>query len=248
MSTRPLIHTKKILSNQISNMSTKNTTYEIFPIKIGSYVLDDNIQSVVRNKCFDICNNPKLGMHNSQTIPGPDLTPIQDTQSTLTHYYQGSHSLLDLEEFQEFHQWINKCSLNYIKNTLGFECTENLIVTGCWLNKCDSNGFQELHNHANSLVSGTYFVNLREGHAPIRFVNPLTPTPYNVNSAILTLPRRILTNEIEMPKREGTLLLWESHLNHYYRQNNADNRLSISFNVVPELVHDGIYGFRTKRI
>ena len=229
-------------------MSNKNTTYEIFPIKIGSFVLDQQIQSMIKSKCFEISNDTKMGKHNCKIIAGPALNPIQQSQPTLTHYYQGSNSLLDLEEFHVFKKWIISCSLNYIKNTLGFECGENLIVTGCWLNKCDTDGFQDLHNHSNSLVSGTYFVNLHQGHAPIRFVNPLTPTPYNVNSAILTLPRRKQIDEIEMPKREGTLLLWESHLNHYYRSNNADNRLSISFNVIPEIVHDGMYGFRTQRI
>lgn len=227
---------------------SKNTTYEIFPIKIGSYVSNDHIKSVVKDKCFQICKDPKSGTNNTKIVSGPALNPFEQVQSTLTHYHQGPNSLLDLEEFHEFGIWIKKCSLNYIKNTLGFECEGNIIITGCWLNKCDTDGFQDIHNHANSLVSGTYFVNLQQGHAPIRFVNPLTPTPFNVNSAILTLPRRKQIDEIEMPKREGTLLLWESHLNHYYRSNNADNRLSISFNVVPEIVHDGMYGFRTQRI
>ena len=229
-------------------MSAKDTTYEIFPIKIGSFVLDQRIQSTIKTKCFQICTDPNLGKNNTRTVAGPGLNPMEKAQSTLTHYHQGSNSLLDLEEFHEFEKWIKKCSLNYIKNTLGFECGENIIITGCWLNKCDTNGFQDLHNHSNSLVSGTYFVNLQQDHAPLRFVNPLTPNPFNVNSAILTLPRRKNNDDIEMPKREGTLLLWESHLNHYYRSNNADNRLSISFNVVPEIVHDGMYGFRTQRI
>lgn len=228
--------------------SLKHTTYEIFPIKIGSYAVDDRIKSIVKDKCFNICNDPQEGEKNRRIVAGPGLHPVEEHQPTLKHYFQGQHSLLDLQEFQEFDQWIKQCSLHYIRYTLGMECGENLLVTGCWLNKCDADGFQDLHNHANSLVSGTYFVNLHQGHAPIRFVNPHTPTPHNVNGPIMILPTRKRIDEIEMPRKEGTLLLWESHLNHYYVGNGADNRLSISFNVVPEIVFDGTYGFRTKRI
>ena len=43
----------------------------------------------------------------------------------------------------------------------------------CWMNETPKGGFQIPHNHDNSLISGTYYVNFVKGmHAPIKFMNP----------------------------------------------------------------------------
>ena len=65
---------KYVNMSEYVNMS-KNTTYEIFPIKIGSYVSNDHIKSVVKDKCFQICKDPKSGTNNTKIVAGPALNP-----------------------------------------------------------------------------------------------------------------------------------------------------------------------------
>ena len=48
--------------------------------------------------------------------------------------------------------------------------------------------------------------------------------------------------------KEGTLLLWESHLTHLYDENNEDDRISISFNVMPETISRAGYDFKLTRL
>jgi uncharacterized protein (TIGR02466 family) len=164
----------------------------------------------------------------------------------LIHYYDpvDGLNLLDCEGFGVFHDWIKACSLEYINKVLDNEC-EDVIVTECWLNVCKRGGLQPPHNHCNSIVSGTYFVNFVPGkHAPLLFVNkPNEVHPYlRVGTGFKKFAH--------VEHTEGTLLLWQSHISHGYEENMEDNRMTISFNVMPTTIKsDGAnYGFKISRI
>ena len=48
-----------------------------------------------------------------------------------------------------------------------------------------------------------------------------------------------------LPNAEGDLLLWQSNLLHGYENSHGDNRVSISFNVLPEVLDcRGTYSFK----
>ena len=205
---------------------------EIFPVKIGSYTFPYKDKTRLKQICFIITDKYKNNRKYSHQNP--------DSGGYLTHYFDpilgNNSSLLDYPGFETFNSWIKRCSIDYIRNTVGCDC-DDVIITQCWINDCSKGGSQSIHNHKNSLISGTYFVNfIPEMHAPLTFNKPyITGKPY------LELDGENIFANIE--PSEGTLLLWESHIKHGYHSNNNDKRISISFNVMPETL-PCIYGFK----
>ena len=215
----------------------RSDVIEIFPVKIGSYIFPCEHKTRLKQLCFDIIDKYKNNIEYS----------CQNLQNDyLTHYFDpmisNNSSLLDYPGFETFNSWIKRCSIDYINNTLGRNCGD-IIITQCWINDCSKGGSQKPHDHRNSLISGTYFVNfIPEMHAPLTFNKPtMMGKPY------LELERNNTTcsndSYVSIQPYEGVLLLWESHIQHLYHSNNTDKRISISFNVIPETL-PGIYGFK----
>ena len=213
-----------------SQMVERSDVFEIFPERIGSYIFTHEHRTCLKQLCFDLIDKYK---NNREYIR-------QSATCKLTHYFDPilgkNSSLLDYPGFETFNSWIKRCSIDYINNTIGSNCGD-VIITQCWINDCSKGGFQKPHNHMNSVISGTYFVNCTpEIHAPLIFNKPnIEGTPY------LSLGIRERFAHIE--PCDGTLLLWESHIHHGYHSNNTDKRISISFNVIPETI-PGMYGFK----
>jgi len=161
----------------------------------------------------------------------------------------GSHnSLLYEDQFTDLRNWIIECATKFADDC-GYDIKDGFFVTDSWINICSAGGSQKFHNHANSLVSGTYYVNIEpEKHAPIQFkknsinsseqtmlyLKKVKQTPYCSDAAIMPLP--------------GELFLWESNISHGYDYNKEDGRISISFNILPKVMWSGIYGFQVGRI
>ena len=113
------------------------------------------------------------------------------------------------------------------------------------MNVCKQGSLQPTHSHANSFVSGTYFVNFEPGkHAPLVFLNMK-----DLPQQFLEVRGNAMKKIAVVKHEEGTLLLWQSHVLHGYEENRKDNRITISFNVMPTtILSDGDYGFRVSRI
>lgn len=223
----------------------RSDVINIFPKKIGSYIFPNEYEKRLKYTCFNIINSKD---HVSY-----------DDEYHLTHYFDpknSNESILDYPGFEAFHGWIKGCSIDYINNTLGLKC-ENVIITSCWMNECPKGGFQIPHNHANSIISGTYYVNFIKGmHAPINFMNP-EKTGIYASGPYLNLNPKVedgfnwggssKRKGYDVEPNEGQLLLWESHIGHNYCFNNADKRVSISFNVIPETI-PGLYSFKIAKV
>jgi uncharacterized protein (TIGR02466 family) len=214
-------------------MVGRSDVFEIFAEIIGSYNFPHEDKTRLKQLCFDIIDKYK---NNREYIR-------QSAKGKVTHYFDPvvcKSSLLDHPGFETFNSWIKRCSIDYINNIIGSNC-DDVIITQCWINDCSKGGSQSPHNHMNSLISGTYFVNCTpEIHAPLIFNKPnIEGTPY------LSLGS-IRERFAHIEPCDGTLLLWESHINHGYHSNDTDKRISISFNVIPETI-PGMYGFKITR-
>ena len=211
------------------------------------------ITSQVDTKIIDIFPNPVCvyTYHDNNSIKELVNETLRNSSQSvnqlsqkLRHYgNEIDESVLILPEYSDFSQWIIDCVENYIKDILGYKLKEGVIITDSWINLCDEGGMQSTHYHANSYVSGTYYVNYEEGHSPLMFNEK---NQFYTSQSAITLeidhPTRYNCNRIIKPK-QGDLLLWQSHLNHGYETNQKDNRISISFNAIPSYISSGKYGF-----
>tara|TARA_B100000073_G_C23657371_1_gene543070 strand:- start:263 stop:1015 length:753 start_codon:yes stop_codon:yes gene_type:complete len=212
-------------------------TYDIFPTYVSAFDFPLTHHEKLKDRCMSIITQAENSKTNEKNgISNP----------LLMHYYdpRDGLNLLDCEGFDVFHNWIKACSKEYINKTLRCKC-EDVIISECWLNVCDSGGSQSSHNHCNSIVSGTYFVNFVPGkHAPLSFKNKRVA---NKPFLQLNCPDEQTEGWFNDVKT-STLLLWESHIKHGYKHNKENNRITISFNVIPSTITNGTYGFKLSRL
>ena len=92
-----------------------------------------------------------------------------------------------------------------------------------WVNLLKASGHHSGHIHPNSLISGTFYVDVPTGSGAIRFEDPRLPL------MMAAPPREEVFVTVE--PRPGLLLLWESWLRHEVLPGTGrGDRLSISFN------------------
>lgn len=134
--------------------------------------------------------------------------------------------LLDMPEFSEVR--------SQIVDTIGAFCQstklskKNLRFTGSWLNLYDPGGYQDLHHHSHSTISGIYYLD-SGGHKDLIF-----QAPWHFFQAIeadVTENNAVNCHNIEYESLPGRCYVFMSHLMHRTLPARSQ-RISISFNVI----------------
>lgn len=108
---------------------------------------------------------------------------------------------------------------------------QKLLITGCWANLNAPGARHGTHSHPNNLLSGVYYVQIREGAETINFHDP------RPQCGIIRPPVKELTadnaDQVVVKVDEGTLLLFPAWLQHSVSANRSqDVRVSIGFNLM----------------
>lgn len=149
--------------------------------------------------------------------------------------YTSYASLNDLPQripaFADLEKRLVKAANKFAKE-LGFELGDHkLSMDSFWVNVLDPGAGHSGHIHPNSILSGTFYLDLPEGSSAIRYEDPRLP--FMMNSPPLKTdiaPER--KRFIYVQPQVGNALFWESWLRHEVPVNFADEpRLSISFNL-----------------
>jgi uncharacterized protein (TIGR02466 family) len=214
------------------------STLEIFPEAIGKYSFDYESRIKIKDLCFDIIKRNSFSKNKDS--------------NNLYHYCNtNKENLLNLDQFKWFEEKISTFAADYIENILGYELKDGVVITDCWMNLCQNNGDQFLHNHGNSFISGTYYVNFNpDVHGKLKFQNKNMMSGMNSAPYLeLTIKKNTKYNSggAIMNYNEGDVLFWQSHLIHGYSGNNSDNRISISFNIMPKHFYNNSYSFKVVR-
>lgn len=105
--------------------------------------------------------------------------------------------------------------------------TENLAIVDSWLNVYDVNGYQDLHHHPDSMISGVYYLEGTEAkdfifQAPWYFSQPIFPNfiESNLNNCY----------NVEYESLTGRCMLFMSNLQHRTLPA-IKQKISLSFNV-----------------
>jgi uncharacterized protein (TIGR02466 family) len=93
-----------------------------------------------------------------------------------------------------------------------------------------SSGHHSGHVHPNSIISGTFYVEVPNGSGAIRFEDPRLPLMMSAPPRQKDAPEE-LQSFVSVEPRPGLLLMWESWLRHEVLAGSGrGERLSISFN------------------
>lgn len=174
-----------------------------------------------------------------------------DNLSNYTTYFDG-----DIREQMHLLPWwtsfVNQMKDTYIlfvKNVFESDVdylSRHDIHFFAWMNRYDSHHSHEVHNHVNSLMSGTYYVDVDEDSQPIKFFNPSVTTIFGHQAG--ENQHQIQQNEkmtytgtsgslydMTFKAQSGDFALWPSYLMHCVPPDNTQKesytRYSISFNL-----------------
>ena len=133
--------------------------------------------------------------------------------------------------FAELEKRLVKAANAHAK-ALGFEMgSHKLSMDSYWVNLLGPGAGHSGHIHPNSILSGTFYLDLPEGASAIRFEDPRLPFMMNsppLRSDVADDEKRFIYFQPEI----GQALFWESWLRHEVMVNMSDDpRLSISFNL-----------------
>ncbi len=177
----------------------------------------------------------------------PDNTRrINGTNNDLEHIcnFSNQNIFSIFPILKELEADLKHLALQYI-DLIGFSC-EKVVITDAWLNRAHINATQRPHNHNNSFLSGTYYINFDpKKHSQITFYNQRLHIGAS-NNPTISLPIRhekptpYNSKELLLYCKEGQVLIWKSHLIHGYKKpNKLKNRLTLSFNIMPKTCTDG---------
>ena len=195
--------------------------------------------------------------------PGAGVRRPQDSRQGTQAQAQGARAqgakpqtdairnlLDDIKKYSDFENFILKSSKYFIKDIIGNEIDE-LVVTDCWINICGNGGHQPFHNHGNSYISGTYYLNYDPKiHSNLRFNSPFKFKDPGVQFMELNIDKYTQFNSKDVTCNfinEGMLVLWPSNLIHGYSDNSGEDRITVSMNIMPKRIKTGPYSFTVNR-
>lgn len=187
---------------------------EFFPEVAGIYKYDEEKHKVIKEICEDV--KKKIGKGNAEFN-------LNVADSSLSHYFNSSNSYLFdyTPEFKEFEEWSKECAHHFMTKVHNYiiEGDNCVLITDAWMNVAGERTRQIEHNHHNSLISGTYYVNKEPWvHEGLEFYKKkLENHPFISHIRDWGNDTKYTRNIEIVDVSEGDLLLWASQLYHGYR-------------------------------
>jgi uncharacterized protein (TIGR02466 family) len=143
----------------------------------------------------------------------------------------GWQSEKNLHNSRDFAVFSNRmaAAMHSIARFLKLQDSFRPVITQCWANINPRGGYNVAHCHANSFLSGVYYLSVPENSGNIVFYDPRVQLDA-MRGPIKEVSAHTAPEVIYKPK-EGLLLLFPSWLLHRVEPNDSDReRVSIAFN------------------
>ena len=152
-------------------------------------------------------------------------------KSWISSVYTSLHAMDNLHQQDVFSELCDQILLhaeNYAR-TLAIDLNNyRLAYRDCWFNVYGWKDGQEIHQHPNSLISGSYYLKIPKGTPGIVFHSAAMDNMYLPPQ---TEPNNYNIDYYEVDVEPGALVLFRSNLKHSVRPNMVNkDRISISFN------------------
>jgi len=164
-----------------------------------------------------------------------DLTKFTYEQfkgSTKLRTEKFKNILLD-PSLKDLKTWIEIQAKDYLDNELGIDYDE-FFFSESWININGEGGDQKVHNHSNSIVSGTYYLKSLDGHPPLDFHKVKSE-----NEPFISLTEHYAqgnpntTSKVSFPSTQDSMLVFQSQLYHGHMASKLEeNRIGLSWNIL----------------
>jgi len=220
-------------------MTPRFALYDLFPRPVGKYPYPAHAE--LKPVALDLCRSQPFYRVKGMAAP-KSHTKLANRDSDLLA--SGDPAL------RRFAEFLGTCANHFAFDVMALKAESSMLLTSLWINAVHIGANEARHSHANSIVSGTYYLNFGSDHARLRFYRPRPPANHGFVLDVDVDPRRAGRYSWDYSEigdlAEGDLLLWPSYFEHGYGENRANNRLTISMNFMPQVLPSE-YSFRVER-
>ena len=182
--------------------------YHLFPQVVIASCIDRDLSNEELNFVDQCSNDVRRNTYNLQS---------------------NNTSVLSAPEMASIREFIDHNLKLYVKNIIMPDNSIELYITQSWLNYTPPTGAHHKHFHANSIVSGVFYIHAIAGEDKIKFYKDILP-----QMQISTYAPTLYNSEMcDIDVESGTLLLFNSLLQHSVdpvSSERTDTRISLSFN------------------
>ena len=135
--------------------------------------------------------------------------------------------------------WIEMQAKDYLDNELGLEY-EEFFLSESWLNISGKGGKQGIHNHSNSIISGTYYLKSEDGHPPLDFHrSKYDGVPFISLTEHYKQGNPNTASKLSFPCTQDSMIVFQSQLYHGHVPNDLDKeRIGLSWNALVNFRQD----------
>ena len=144
---------------------------------------------------------------------------------------QKFNNILLHPEFKEVKEWIQECAEDFLDNALEMEY-EEFFFTESWLNISSRGGYQKVHNHSNSIISGTLYLKSEEKHPPLEFrKQKMEFEPFISLTEHYKKGNPNTASTLGFPCTQDTMIVFNSHLYHGHDASQVESeRVGLAWN------------------
>ena len=129
--------------------------------------------------------------------------------------------------------WIEMQAKDYLDNELGLEY-EEFFFSESWLNISGRGSEQGIHNHSNSIISGTYYLKSEDRHPPLEFYrSKYDSVPFISLTEHYKQGNPNTASKLSFPCTQDSMIVFQSQLYHGHVPNDLDKeRIGLSWNAL----------------
>ena len=144
---------------------------------------------------------------------------------------QKFNNILLHSEFDEVRAFVEESAKDFLDNEMQMDY-EEFFITDSWLNISAKGGYQKIHNHSNSIISGTLYLKSEDDHPPLTFKKQkMEFEPFISLSEHYRMGNPNTAHELSFPCTQDTMLVFNSYLYHGHDASQIESeRIGLAWN------------------
>ena len=144
---------------------------------------------------------------------------------------QKFNNILLHSEFDEVRAFVEESAKDFLDNEMQMDY-EEFFITDSWLNISTKGGYQKIHNHSNSIISGTLYLKSEDDHPPLTFKKQkMEFEPFISLSEHYRMGNPNTAHELSFPCTQDTMLVFNSYLYHGHDASQVESeRVGLAWN------------------
>ena len=144
---------------------------------------------------------------------------------------QKFNNILLHSEFDEVRAFVEESAKDFLDNEMQMDY-EEFFITDSWLNISAKGGYQKIHNHSNSIISGTLYLKSEDDHPPLTFKKQkMEFEPFISLGEHYRMGNPNTAQELSFPCTQDTMLVFNSYLYHGHDASQIESeRIGLAWN------------------